>query len=60
MTTFKRVEYGITLLTLIGGSLLFFSQTHELLSSLVAAILSAALVWISFIMIGWLAQVFTK
>jgi hypothetical protein len=60
MVTYKQVEYIATLAIFLLGFFLFYSQTAELLSSLVAAVLSAALVWISFIMIGWLSQVFTK
>lgn len=58
--TYNRIANIATLVTLIGGLLLFYSDSGAFLSSLTAAILSAALVWISFLMIGWLTQVFTK
>ena len=58
--TYKQFENIGTLITFLVGFFLFYSQTVELLGSLAAALLSAALVWISFVMIGWLAQVFTK
>ncbi|CUI16810.1 hypothetical protein PNK_1193 [Candidatus Protochlamydia naegleriophila] len=52
--------YLVSVLVFIFGTILFYNDTKNLLSSLSAAILSALLVLISFIMISWLAQVFTK
>lgn len=56
----RWVGYAVTLATLVFGFMLFYSNTQELVGSLFAAFLSAALVLVSFIMFSWLIQVFTK
>jgi hypothetical protein len=49
----------MSLAVLIFGFLLFYSDTNQLIGSFVAAFLSAALTFVSFIMIRWLVEVFT-
>lgn len=56
----KWLGYGMSLVVLIIGFLLFYSDTQEWISSLMAALLSAALILGSFIALRWLVQVFTK
>ena len=56
----KGLRYVSSLLTLIVGFLLFYNKTQEPIGSLTAAILSAALVWISCIMLEWIVQIFIK
>ncbi len=56
----KWAGYLVSFLVFIFATILFYNDTKNLLSSLSAAVLSALLVLISFIMISWLAQVFTK
>jgi hypothetical protein len=50
----------LSVLTLVLGFLLFYSDNKEWKGSLLAALLSAALVYGSFMMIRWLVQVFKK
>ncbi len=57
---FQKIALIATGLTFIGALLLFYSDSGAFFYSITAAILSAALVWVSIIMLGWLTQVFTK
>jgi hypothetical protein len=57
---FNNIGLIATAVTFFGGLLLFYSDSGDFFYSLIAAILSAALVWVSIVMIGWLTQVFTK
>lgn len=55
-----KLGYILTIGILIFGFFLFFHDTHEWIGSLTAAVISAGLVFFSFIAIRWLVQVFTK
>ena len=55
----KRYEYFVSLITLTGTFLLFYSDTNEWMGSVAAAILTTALTLGSMIMIRWLVEVFT-
>lgn len=46
--------------TLIIGLVLFFSNTQEFLGSLAAAIMAAALVWVSWVLMRWLILALRK
>jgi hypothetical protein len=54
----KWLSYFISGAILIFSFLWFYSDTHEVIGSLVAALLSAALSLVSLIMLRWLVQVF--
>ena len=58
--TLKWIDYIISLFIFIFGFLLFYSETNEWKGSLLAAILSAALTFVSLVAIRWLIEVFTK
>ncbi|KIC72123.1 MULTISPECIES: hypothetical protein [Candidatus Protochlamydia] len=58
--TIRRFGYIASLLIFILGATLFYNESHTFWNSLSAAFLSSLLVLISFIMISWLVQVFTK
>lgn len=49
-----KTSYIVALITLLLSFILFFSDTLEFMKSLAAAILLAALVWASYIMLRWL------
>jgi len=55
-----RLSYIIALITLIGTWLFFFIQTNEFLSSLTAGILTALLVWMSYVIMRWLILSFRE
>jgi uncharacterized membrane protein len=56
----KIIGIVLSIATLIFGFLLFYSQTKEPIGSLSAAVLTSALVWGSFTMLYWLAEVFVN
>lgn len=56
----KWLGYVVSAAFLFFGFLLFYHNTGEVISSATAAILSAALTLVSFIMLRWLVQVFLK
>ena len=60
MSPYRTFTCVAALLTFVGAFLLFLSDTHEVFGSLGAALLSAGLVWISCVMLGWLCDVFIK
>lgn len=47
-------SYAFAVLILILGFFLFYSQTNEFTGSLGAAVLAAALAWVSYILMRWL------
>ncbi|MBA2369448.1 MAG: hypothetical protein H0V82_10560 [Candidatus Protochlamydia sp.] len=49
-----------SLLVFILSFLLFYDDNQKIAGSLSAALLCALLFWISFIMLSWIARVFTK
>lgn len=60
VSIFKWMGYILTAVTLIGGFALFYGETQEWIGSLTAAILSAILVLISFMILSWLLKAFLK
>lgn len=56
----RRLSYVASALIFIFCFILFYNDSKETISSLFAALLTALLTLVSFIMIGWLIQVFTK
>lgn len=55
-----KISYYIALVTLILSFILFFSDTLEFMKSFAAAIMVAALVWVSYVMIRWLVLALRK
>lgn len=55
-----KTSYIVSGISLVLSFILFFSDTFEFAKSLVAAILLAALVWVSYIMIRWLILALRK
>jgi len=52
--------YLVSVLTLVITFQVFYQDNAEFFGSLAAAILSAGLMFVSLIMLSWLAQVFMK
>jgi hypothetical protein len=50
----NKVGSGLAIGTLLFSFLLFFSDTREFFGSLSAAIMTAVLVWISYIILRWI------
>lgn len=55
-----KMSYIVSIIALVFGFILFFSDTWEFMKSFAAAVLLAALVWISYIMIRWLVLALRK
>ncbi len=55
-----KMSYLVSLIALLFGFALFFSDTLEFMKSLAAAILLAALVWGSYVMIRWIVLALRK
>lgn len=55
----NRLCYVLSLVVLLFGFLLFYSQTGEWKGSLMAAVLAAALVYGACVTIKWLIEVFS-
>jgi hypothetical protein len=49
-----------SLLVFVFSFLLFYEDNQKIAGSLSAALLCALLFWVSFIMLSWLARVFTR
>lgn len=46
-----RYSFAFAVAILLGGLLLFYHNTNEFIGSLVAAILSAALAWMAYVLV---------
>lgn len=63
MQTLSRIQLVgniVSFLVLIIGFLIMYRETGEVISSVAAAVLAAVMVWGTFIIMKWLAQVFLK
>jgi len=56
----KLAGYVGTLLTFMGCFSILYSKTGELISTFLFAVLAAAMIWGTFIIIGWLAKILIK
>lgn len=52
----KRIGNIVSWSFLIFSFLLFYSDTHEFIKSLIAAIITFGLVWGTFVVIGWITE----
>lgn len=59
-STIRMTGYIATLLVLVFGFLILYNETGVLVSSFFMAILAALMVWATFVIMGWLAQMFIK
>ncbi len=56
----RMAAYISSLLVLIFGFLILYNETNEIFSSFFMAVLASLMVWATFIIMGWLAQLFIK
>lgn len=56
----RMIGYISSLLVLVFGFLILYNETQAVLSSLSFAVLAAIMVWGTFIIISWLAQMIIK